>query len=192
MIRPDDLRELAKRKFDLKLDAAAARELCELAGLDNEGSLRLVEKTLKHAKRLATAGKLRHDRRPADPIGDGQELEQADTRACPPDRRQHADAGRAGTTHTTGGDPCNGVTGQRFARIAVTLSADGQAFIGRSETGQACWRVDPTAIASRLKPGGTGPKPKRSKPARVRTKFASSKRRQPFRFKSRFISPKRF
>ena len=58
VIRPDDVRELSRRKFNLKLDAAAARELCELARLDDEGSLRLVENTLRHAARLATAGKL--------------------------------------------------------------------------------------------------------------------------------------
>jgi len=58
VIRPDDVRELASRKFGLKLDSAAARGLCDLASLDNEGSLRLVENTLKHVKRLATAGKL--------------------------------------------------------------------------------------------------------------------------------------
>ncbi|MBC7784985.1 MAG: ATP-binding protein [Burkholderiales bacterium] len=58
VIRPEDVRELARRKFALKLDAAAARELCDLACLDNEGSLRLVENTLKHAKRFATSGKI--------------------------------------------------------------------------------------------------------------------------------------
>ncbi|MGN6627017.1 MAG: AAA family ATPase [Tepidisphaeraceae bacterium] len=58
IVRPDDVREIARRKFDLKLDATAARELCELAQLDDEGSLRLVENTLKHAARLAAAGKL--------------------------------------------------------------------------------------------------------------------------------------
>ena len=58
IIRPENVRELAQRKFALKLDAAACRELCNLAGLDNEGSLRLVENTLKHVKRLAIAGKV--------------------------------------------------------------------------------------------------------------------------------------
>lgn len=57
-IRAEDVREIAARKFDLKLDADAARELCELARLDNEGSIRLVENTLKHARRFVTAGKL--------------------------------------------------------------------------------------------------------------------------------------
>lgn len=59
MIQSDDVKQLAADKFGLRLDAAAARELCNVATLDDEGSLRLVENTLKHAKRLATAGNVR-------------------------------------------------------------------------------------------------------------------------------------
>jgi DNA transposition AAA+ family ATPase len=58
MVGIDDVKQLAADKFGLKLDAAAARELCNVATLDDEGSLRLVENTLKHAKRLAKAGNL--------------------------------------------------------------------------------------------------------------------------------------
>jgi hypothetical protein len=52
------IRELAKRKFDLRLDAGAVAELQAVATLDNEGSLRLVETILKHVRRLATDSKL--------------------------------------------------------------------------------------------------------------------------------------
>ena len=53
---PEDIRELAKRKFELKLDAASCRDLAKVADADDEGGLRLVETIIRETRRLLDAG----------------------------------------------------------------------------------------------------------------------------------------
>lgn len=184
VIRPEDIRELARRKFDLKLDAVAARNLCDLARLENEGAMRLVESTSNGLRRPARSvrsmpGWSRWQWIEASPVSArvnaSAALRQCDRLRRLLRRRRHQS--KKGACVRRRDWPTVEQLGEAFdynpnhlRRIAAaTFAAAGQAYRGRSDRGQTCWRINSAAVARH--------KAKHTKPARLAARRPRAPRR---------------